>query len=160
MGEMLVGELKYDLSKDHILPAPRSCAATNTTRLEYCNNNIQQNHGENRPIPQSNTNGFAITSVHNPIQVNSATKFKDDIFSHNQFNYHHSNIITQKLPNIEYFNYVESANFLPNRMGLSQNGLNVCMNGIINDLSRDCPILRNGERTGSKIPTKISNFNF
>lgn len=88
---------------------------------------------------------------------------KDDLYSHNQFNYHHANIITQKLPNIEYFNYMESPPNVVNGMSaMSSSGMGG-PNGIATiDLTREAAtvFVRNSERISSKVPAKISNFNF
>lgn len=159
----MIGELNYNLKKDQTSKVSSAIPASNSTRFELCNSLAQANQiiqSENRLInSQNNFNEPSANSTRNPIQVTSASKIKDDLYSHNQFNFHHSNIITQKLPNIEYFNYLENQRYSSNKLGVSQNGVNVSMSGLI-DLTKDSTFVRNGELHSSKIQTKISNFNF
>lgn len=161
---MIVGKLKYEMGKEHASTPPEAVAASDSNKFELRNNSLTPAnhiiHGEVRQINSQNKfNVLSAKSANNPVQVSSASKIKDDLFSHNQFNYHNSNLITQKLPNIEYFNYLENSNYTTNRIGVMQNEVNVGMSGLI-DLSKDPTFVRNGDRLNTKMPANISNFNF
>jgi hypothetical protein len=172
----MIADYKYDLSNDlsnELVATPLNVAAATAHHHhhhnQHNNNNHHQHHhhqtpAHNNSVVNSNISRFEMCNsltkanlLHNSgtATTGSKIKLKDDIFSHNQFNYHH--VITQKLPNIEYFNYLESTNFG------STNGGNA--SGVVNsvgsiDLTRECAYIRNNDRLTSKIPTKITNFNF
>ena len=116
------------------------------------------------PISTTTSSPLAVhKQQHKHHQQQQQQALKDDLYSHNQFNYHHANIITQKLPNIEYFNYMESPPNVVNGMSaMSSSGMGG-PNGIATiDLTREAAtvFVRNSERISSKMPAKISNFNF
>ena len=146
----IIGEYKYELNNSNDLTSQSpitgmTAVMTNnsTPRFEMCSSLTKAN------------------LVHNSGTATSGSKIKlkDDLFSsHNQFNYHHL-LGAHKLPNIEYFNYLESKNFGQSE-GVNAESMIVNNVGSIDLLTRDCGYIRNNERITSKIPTKISNFNF